>query len=339
MSEDGQAVAALLERLRASVIERRASGQYPPGLEADLDAHFQRIVASRRQAPALAALRRQIEAARRASHFSPDRIPTSTRLPGGSALHKGLSRLFLRQAYGILLQVQEFADRTLEALDAVAVVAERPDNHEHVQLIEQIDAHSEALAALARESRTAGRPADSADVLDDIARRLARLEQVEAARQWRPWFGRERFESVFDQGRRHALAQRTAAALGHRAPVLEVSVDGDEHPLAALAAATDASMGAIVAIGADEVLTAQQIVDLVAMAYERLAPDGRLLVSCGAPPEDGARPQNGPRPRFDPTRGPPLPAGYVAFACREAGFAAVVVEEWSDEGYLVAATR
>ena len=280
----------------------------------------------------LAVLRRQIEAARRASRFSPDRIATSTKLPGGAALHKALSRLFLRQAHGILLQVQEFADRTLEALDAVVALADSPDGHRHVEVIEQLDAHSERLAALevaALAVSPAAQPgADvgpGVDPVDDVARRLERLETADAARRWRPWFGRARFDAAFDSGPPLAIAQH----VGDRAPVLAVAVDGPLSALAALVATPDQSLGAVVAVGADDLLTAQQMVDLVALAFERLAPDGLLLVSC-APAS---------QPRFDPTLGPPLPARYVAFACHEAGFASVDVENGPDDSYLVVATR
>ncbi|MDQ6614001.1 MAG: hypothetical protein M3083_04460 [Actinomycetota bacterium] len=332
MSEDTLAVAALVERLRTSVAKRRESGQYPEDLEAQLEAHFQRILASRTQMPRLATLRRRIEAVRRSTRFSPDRIPTGTRLPGGSALHKGMSRLFLRQAHGILLQVQEFADRTLEALEAVAALADSADNHQHADLIELVDALTEAVAA---PPVLGPAPQDS---LEDHARRLERLEQAEAARRWRPWFGRDRFDQVFDQGRQLRLGQAAATALDHRTPTVAISPCEELDPMAALLAWADSSLGGIVALRADELLTAQQIVDLVVIAFERLAPDGRLLVSCGKP--CGAEHADGAaRPRFNPTLGPSLPARYVAFICQEAGFSAVELQELSDEDDLVLATR
>ena len=37
----------LLETLRSRVRDRRAAGDYPPGLEVNLEAHFQRIVGTR----------------------------------------------------------------------------------------------------------------------------------------------------------------------------------------------------------------------------------------------------------------------------------------------------
>jgi hypothetical protein len=335
---------ALLERLRATVAERRASGEYPPDLEADLDAHFRRIIASRAQMPRLATLHRRIEEARRASRFSPDRIPTSTRLPGGAVLHKGMSRLFLRQAIGILDQVKEFADRTLEALDAAAAVAESPDTHRHADLVELVDAHSELLAGRLSTA------APAADDLQALALRVEMLEHEVAERRWRPWFGRNRFDAVFDRGERDRLRRAASAALDGRTPVLCVEVAAGASPLATLATTADASLGAVVAVSVEDTLSAQQMVDLIAMAFEKLSPEGRLVLSRGtAPSAPSPEPQSEPstpsepsaplRPTFDPTLGPSLPARYAVFVCREAGFSTVDCEEWSPDGYLVVATR
>jgi hypothetical protein len=275
--------------------------------------------------PRLATLRRRIELVRRASRFSPDRIPTSTRLPGGAVFHKAMSRLFLRQAIGILHQIKEFADRTLEALDAAAAVVESPDNHRHAELIELLDTHSELLA----ERSAAGEA--PATALEGLERRVERLERAAAQRRWRPWFGRKRFAAAFDHGEAERLAQLTEAAVDGRVPV--VTIGAQDSPLRALDAADDAGLGAVVATRVEEVMTAPQLADLVPLAYEKLAAGGRLVISCGAPPAAGE-----PRPVFDPTLGPTLPAAYAAFVCREAGFTATDVEEWPD-GYLVVATR
>jgi hypothetical protein len=172
------------------------------------------------------------------------------------------------------------------------------------------------------------------DPLADHGRRLDALERAEASRRWRPWFGQDRFDYVFDGGRGQRLAEATAAALGQRAPVVDFSQDRETNSMATLAAQPDATLGGVVVTRADEVLTAQEVVDLVAVAFARLTAEGRLILSCGAP-----GPDDPPRPRFNPTLGPSLPARYVAFVCREAGFADVEFQEWSEGGYLVVATR
>jgi len=333
VSENGTDVDDVIQRLRAVVADRRDRGQYPPGLEEDLDAHFQRIIVSRTHVPRLALLRRKIEAARRASRFSPDRIPTSSRLPGGRMLHQSLTRVFLRQAVGILAQVQDFADRALEALDAAAAMAERPDNHQHDDLIEVLDAHSELLA-----DRGVGDPTtrDVPDLGDDIGRRLERLEAAQTARRWRPWFGRSRFEAAFDHGERLRVEQAAAQAMQGCSPVLDLAQD---NAIAVLAGTGSDSLGGAVLVQAEEVMTAQQVVDLIGLAFDRLRAGGRLVISYGLPDADDASAGVGKRPTFNPTLGPSLPANYVAFVCREAGFGAVDIDEWSSSGYLIAATR
>jgi hypothetical protein len=337
VSDTGPNIEEILEGVRRTVAERRASGQYPEGLEEELDAHFRRIIASRPQLPRLALFRRRIEAARRASRFSPDRIPTGSRLPGGEVLHRALARAFLREAHGILLQVQEFADRVLEALDAAATVAESPDNHKHAELIETVDAHSELLAE--REKS----PTRVSDRLDDLLHRVEVLEAGEDRRRWRPWFSPSRFEAAFVPGGRQRAEAAAAAIVQGFSPVLDLCATEEKcprNPVADLTATLDGILGAVVLLQAELQVTAGELLDVIGLASDKLRADGRLVVSVGSPGPEGEHPADGePPPPFNPTLGPPLPSLYAAFACREAGFRSVETQEWPPNGYLIVATR
>ena len=77
----------LLERLRARVEERRASGAYPPGLEHDLDVHFRHIV-EHRPVRNLDALHKAMAAFEEGLRFDVAMIPTGSRVPGGQVLHQ-----------------------------------------------------------------------------------------------------------------------------------------------------------------------------------------------------------------------------------------------------------
>jgi hypothetical protein len=334
MAEIAVDLQELLSQLRETVAARRASGEYPEGMEEDLDAHFQRIVASRPGLPKLAVLRRRVDHARLSARFSAARIPASSELPGGQAIHRGLAKVLRRQVEGVLLQVQEFADRTLEALDAVVAVVERPDNHRHDDLVEVLDAHSEALA---RRDRA---PQPPVDRLDDLLRRVESLEAAEATRTWRPWFTRERFEAEFGDGGRRRLAGRVAGLLDPARPAIDLT-DGAEDPVAVLAGCPPAEASGIVLLGADDRVTAAGLVDLIGLAADKMQPGGRLVISSGAPPAAvGSEPgDRAAPPRFSPSLGSPLPAAYVAFVCREAGFAAIDTETWPGSGYFLVATR
>jgi len=75
------------------------------------------------------------------------------------------------------------------------------------------------------------------------------------------------------------------------------------------------------------------MLSLISLAASRLAPAGRLIISWRQP-EHGAAVL-----RYDPTLPPPLPAEYLEFACREAGFADVSVEARAGTIKLLVAIR
>src|SRR5947208_15527838 len=101
-----RSVDALVEQLRARVEARRQSGEYPPGLEQDLDAHFRHVVAARR---GQSTLRGHLDALRDASAFAAERITTASRVRAGAMYHRLIARAVRRQTQGVLAQVGEFA--------------------------------------------------------------------------------------------------------------------------------------------------------------------------------------------------------------------------------------
>src|SRR5260370_40988826 len=88
----------LLERLRARVEERRASGAYPPGLEHDLDVHFRHIV-EHRPVRNLDALHKAMATFEEGLRFDVAMIPTGSRGPGGQALRQRAAKPVTRQAH------------------------------------------------------------------------------------------------------------------------------------------------------------------------------------------------------------------------------------------------
>ena len=73
----GSDISELLTALRERVEQRRADGIYPPGLEKDLDAHFERIVAQRVEAN----IDEVVEALGKLEHsmnFAMERIPADS---------------------------------------------------------------------------------------------------------------------------------------------------------------------------------------------------------------------------------------------------------------------
>lgn len=158
----------VLAGLQARVEERRRSGAYPPGLEQGLEDHFRRIVAHR-ATPDFTGLRVRMAALDERSRFDAGAIHAQSQRPGGEALHRAVSRVIARQTQGVLDQVQRYADGMREVLGAVTVALEDPV-HVHADLVEQLDAVLERLAAAERRAVAAEAAATA------LAERVAQLE-------------------------------------------------------------------------------------------------------------------------------------------------------------------
>jgi len=175
--ETTPAVGDLLDRLRARVEERRASGAYPPGLEHDLDVHFRHIV-EHRPVRNLEALHTAMATFEEGLAFDAAEIPTGSRVPGGTLLHQAAAKLVTRQTDWIVQQLREFAESVRVMLWAMVNTFDDP-THVHAELTAQIDAILDRLAYYERS-------AADAPMLGEIVRRLEKLEAAETARAERP---------------------------------------------------------------------------------------------------------------------------------------------------------
>ena len=332
----------VLERLRARVEERRASGAYPAGLEHDLDVHFRHIV-EHRPVRNLDALHKAMATFEDGLRFDVAMIPTGSRMPGGQVLHQAAAKLVTRQTDWIVQQLREFAESVRVILWTMIATLDDP-THVHAELTAQIDAILDRLAYYERS------PAD-APMLGSIVRRLEELEAAEARRQLRPWYPAERLADELRGSREEVLsayrplAERFAgcapvADLGSgRGELLEllgglgveasgVDVDAEQAKAAAgrglkvdhddgvrwLAATAPESLGGIALLAVAESLSAQELLDVVALAAEKLRPGGTMVVT----PGPGDR---------DPSYQRPVHPAYLTFLFREAGFADVAVED------------
>jgi hypothetical protein len=120
-SDSGLDIDEIVETLRARISARRRNGDYPPGLEAQLERHFRQIIDE--SSWPTTDVEGLYEAVRRLDTgigFSPERIETTSRLPGGSAVHSAVGKAVSRQTLGILQQVQEFAQDVKVAMTKLA---------------------------------------------------------------------------------------------------------------------------------------------------------------------------------------------------------------------------
>jgi 2-polyprenyl-3-methyl-5-hydroxy-6-metoxy-1,4-benzoquinol methylase len=349
----------LLAQLRDRVEARRGRGEYPPGLEEDLEAHFQRIV-SRGRAQDLELVRSSLHALEGRMAFNRARIPASSELPGGAVLHRSVGKLVGRQTEGVLDQVRLFAEAVRETFEALLDALEMPGTHVHADLIEQVDGALERLAAFERT------PGDPRVAVAELERRVEHLEAREASRHFEPWYGNDRFESEF-RGSREELLDRyrsLAAELVGCAPVLDVGcgrgeflellaevdvdargIDSDPRIVEAakarglkvdhadgiewLAGEVDRSLGGLVTIQVVEHLSAQQVADLVRLAADKLRPGGKAVVETVNPQSLYVFAHSF---YLDPTHVHPVHPGYLAFLFREAGFSGVRIEWRSEPG-------
>jgi 2-polyprenyl-3-methyl-5-hydroxy-6-metoxy-1,4-benzoquinol methylase len=342
-------VDALVAELRARVQERQRSGMYPPGLEEELAGHARGLLRHRREPPEVD-LRQVLGEVQEALPLEPARIPVDSRVPGGKALHRVVARLVGRQTQGTLEQVQSFAQPVREALEAVVAVLEDLTHEVRVEMVQHLDAIYERQAAQER-----------AAVQSAALERLPhRAEHAGRRAPFQPWYSSSRFEDEF-RGTREEMLERyrdLAERLAGSGPVLDLGCGrGDflelltglgtecsgvdlDHELVKVAAdrglpveqgdglrwlerREDASLGAVVGIQVVEHLSAQEVVDLVALAADKVRPGGRVFL-------ETVNPQSlyvfAHAFYLDPTHLRPVHPAYLAFLFREAGFAAADIE-------------
>lgn len=340
----------LISELRARVDRRRSEGAYPPNLEEDLAFHFQRII-ERRPQKERPELHSPVEQATAAASFGIGRIPLDSEVPGGQALHRAVSRLVERQTAGICRQVQDFAGPVVESLGRLAAAVEELRVEVDDEIVAHLDTLYEHVAAYERV--LIGR-------LNRIEELTRRIERLEMASRFEPWYAAERFEEQF-RGTQAELLERyrdLAARLTSSGPVLDfgcgrgeflmllesfgVEARGVELDPDLVKAATernlrveqgdgievvrqldDGSLGALVLIQVIEHLSTQQTLDLVSLAARKVRAGGQVLV-------ETVNPQSlyvyAHAFYLDPTHSQPVHPSYLSFLFQEAGFSEVAIE-------------
>lgn len=348
-----QSVDELVTALRARVADRQASGDYPEGLEDDLDAHFRRI-AAHRQGRTFHHLHEALELLHEAGDVGMHRISFESRVPGGGTVHKLLGRPASRQSEGTLQQVRGYADAVEATLRLLVENAEEPAQHAHVDLLTYLDSLDERLTAL--ENAPLGRDR----VVQLLRDRIEALETAEAKRAVDPWWGNEAFEARF-RGSRDGLLDRyrdLSEVFVGKDPVLDIGcgrgeflellrdrgidsygVEIDPELVAAsrelgldvllddgiahLASLPDKSLGGVVMIQVIEHLPLQVAVDFVRTVAEKVRPEGRVVV-------ETVNPQSlyvyAHAFYLDPTHTRPVHPGFLHFLFEEAGFREVKLD-------------
>ena len=114
-----------LERIRLRVEERREAGDYPPGLEQQLDRHYHHILKGfDAEVEAITALRLAVANLRAQSVFDLARVDTWSRNPVKRFLHRVMGKLTIRQTRGVLDQYKRHSDALDEVLASLVPLVE-----------------------------------------------------------------------------------------------------------------------------------------------------------------------------------------------------------------------
>lgn len=147
----------LLQEIDEEVAARRAAGDFPPGMERDLDLIFARFAPASASTDDLDAL---IEQADRGAFVDVD-VPTGSRLPAASVVKKVLRKLMSWYLRYVAQQVTVFASAVVGALKLLG------------RRVEALEASTPAADPVAREaSRRAAVPPDVMTLGDAIAAHL-----------------------------------------------------------------------------------------------------------------------------------------------------------------------
>ena len=125
-------VAEALERIQKTVAERRTNGEYPAGLEEQLDRWFKEFLRTAHEAPrtSLDALQDRLMQLNHWTGFSTARIEYTSRNPAAGMVHRAAGAAVRRQTQAVLAQSQEFADQVRGALTEVGTALTQLSRHE-----------------------------------------------------------------------------------------------------------------------------------------------------------------------------------------------------------------
>ncbi len=175
MEEQGGGVdlEAVLGELKARVAERRAAGEYPEALEAQLSEHFERVMAHRKQDPRpeepyLDELVDQLE---ERSRFHVPALSYESHFPGGEKLRRTIGELVRRQEQETVDQLLHYTNLINILLRMLAHLAQEPPYHFHQDMWTHVDGMLQRMADAERVE--AGGPAATAAL-------VARVEALEA---------------------------------------------------------------------------------------------------------------------------------------------------------------
>jgi hypothetical protein len=140
----------VLDELRAKITERRRLGQYPEGMEQQLESEFAHMMrAIHRDEVDTTRLNHLVEAVGHSVHAVDAVVPApDSRYPGGSAVHSATARMVQRHTGQLASSVREFGGAVTSALDETRRLVEAQRSADERQLLDAISGVLDRLAVL-----------------------------------------------------------------------------------------------------------------------------------------------------------------------------------------------
>lgn len=343
----------LLSEIRQRVDQRRQNGQYPDGLEKDLDIQFEQLVKQRTAAFDFSPLMRSLEKLKQLTRVGYQSIVEST-IPGGSSLHNMVSRLIERHFHVTIDQVNAHFDVLYEVLDQILLAFQEKTSTQYNDIRVDLNIVLQRLAAYERAPET------SVGAIAELSRRIEQIEARLSAEKFFPWYSQDHFEQAFRGTKEELLARYVDLANQFKncSPVLDIGcgrgeflellkdlnvqargidldselvtqaksqgldvIQGDG--LEELKSVSDNSLGGIVTIQVVEHLSKQQVLDLVSLSYDKLRVGGKIMI-------ETVNPQSlyvyAHAFYLDPTHAQPVHPSYLSFLFTEMKFSSVDVQ-------------
>lgn len=139
----------IIHQLQRTVETRRLSGDYPLGLEEQLEAEFDLIMAAvQRREVDTGGLEQILVAVRTALAAIGTAPPDSSRVPGGSIVHRSSGRLVRRHTSQLADELRRFGDGVAGALDEIRALVEAQRSADQRQLVEVLASLHDRLAVI-----------------------------------------------------------------------------------------------------------------------------------------------------------------------------------------------
>ncbi len=146
---DGADVDALVDRIRARVAERRARGDYPVGLEDQLDRHYRELVANlATEHASVQALHESVEQLDALPTPGREHIGYTSRTVAGRVFHRAWGKLSSRQTEGVLIQMRAFTACMTRVVDNMAEMVESLALHGHPDTERRLATLADRMALL-----------------------------------------------------------------------------------------------------------------------------------------------------------------------------------------------